>query len=390
MSSISPSFDQTFDQACPPELVEARYSTLMPVLLVAFGQILVGTVATTRTGDTAFAVLTLLSMVTTAARFLIIFAYRRRFRGGNGDAVEARRWQGWYQSGSYAAAALVGAMAFRCFTIGNAELAMLGTTIAFGYASGVVARGAIPPKWVFASITLVTAPLILGCLMHAPEPAYLCLAVLVSVFYIGSFEIIRSNYEATITQIRLKHQYEEMAKYDPLTRLRNRSALPEITHRIAGDERLAVHYLDLDRFKAANDRYGHPAGDMLLKEVANRLNALAAPADIVIRLGGDEFAVVQGNVASRAEVELFAARLVRTIGMPYAIGRDPIHLGASIGFAIAPGDGTTAEALLAQADSRLYASKRAHADVAYIALPPTLAPARDISLSSSIEIEPRV
>lgn len=387
MSSV---YSSVRDNDCPPELVEARYSTLMPVVLVAFGQILVGTMATLETRDTAFAIITLLGVVVTAARLFIIFAYRRRFSGGTSNLARARSWQRWYQFGSYAAAALTGALAFRCFTIGSAEIAMLGNAVAFGYASGVVARGAIPPKWAFASITLVTAPIILGCLTHVTEPAYLSLAILVSVFYIGSFEIIRSNYESTANQIRLKHQYEEMAKFDPLTRLRNRSALPEITRRIAGEERLAVHYLDLDRFKAANDRYGHPAGDMLLKEVANRLNGLSGHADLAIRLGGDEFAVVQGNVATRTDVEQLAARIVRAIGMPYVVDRNPIHLGASIGFAIAPGDGRTAEALLAHADSRLYASKRALTEIAYVGRPPNLAPEGDINLPSPIEIERRM
>ncbi len=373
----------------PPELVESRFSTLMPVILVAFGQILVGAIASLQTADPAFIIITILSVVVTIVRLIIIFAYRYRSRGSD-DAESASRWQRRYQSGSYAAATLVGALALRSFTIGSAEIAMMGNAVAFGYASGIVARGAIPPRWAFAGITLVTVPIIIGCLTHPTEPAYLCLALLVSIFYVGSFEVIRSNYESTSRQIELKRQYEEMAKFDPLTRLRNRSALAEISARIACGERIAVHYLDLDRFKAANDRYGHPAGDMLLKEVANRLSSQTSETGMAIRLGGDEFLVTQANITRREDAEDLADRLADAIGLPYIVGEQSIHLGVSIGFAIAPEDGTTAETLLARADNALYVSKRTHSDLTLVPLPPALAPTQDISFATPIEFEPRV
>lgn len=371
----------------PLELVESRFSTLMPIVLVAFGQILVGTIASLQTADPAFIVITILSVIVTIARLVIIFAYRRR---SSDDPASTSRWQRRYQIGSYAAATLVGALALRSFTIGSAEIAMMGNAVAFGYASGIVARGAIPPRWAFAGITLVTVPIIIGCLTHPTEPAYLCLALLVSIFYVGSFDVIRSNYESASRQIELKRQYEEMAKFDPLTRLRNRSALAEISARIANGERIAVHYLDLDRFKAANDRYGHPAGDMLLKEVANRLSAQTSQTGMAIRLGGDEFLVVQAGVPRREEAEYLADRLADAISLPYIVGEQSVHLGVSIGFAIAPEDGTTAEALLARADNALYVSKRAHNDVTLVPLPPALAPGHDLNFSTPIEFERRV
>lgn len=380
--------DNDIPNDIPPELTASRYSTLMPIILVAFGQISVGTIASLQTSDLAFVIITLLSVVVTAARLLIIFAYRRRSRRGQSDAAAAA-WQRRYQIGSYAAATLVGALALRSFTIGNAEIAMMGNAVAFGYASGIVARGAIPPRWAFAGITLVTVPIIIGCLTHLSEPTYLCLAILVSIFYVGSFDVIRTNYELTSTQIKLKRQYEEMAKYDPLTGMRNRSALAEISKLIGGGKRVAVHYLDLDRFKAANDRYGHPVGDALLKEVAKRLKTLTGPHDMVVRLGGDEFLLIQ-EIASRDAAERLAERLVRAIGTPYVIGGQAIHLGVSIGIAVAPEDGCTAEALLAQADSALYASKRTDNDFTFVPKPPALAPNHDIRFKTPIEFERRV
>jgi diguanylate cyclase (GGDEF)-like protein len=374
------------DNDVPTELAESRFSTLMPIVLVAFGQISVGIIASLQTADPAFIVITALSIVVTAIRLAVIIAYHHRSRNSAGVAV----WQRRYQIGSYAAATLVGALALRSFTVGNAEIAMMGNAVAFGYACGVVARGAIPPRWAFAGITLVTVPIIIGCLTHVPEPTYVCMAILVSIFYVGSFDVIRTNYELTRTQIRLKRQYEEMAKYDPLTGLRNRSALTEISTLVGSGNRTAVHYLDLDRFKSANDLYGHPVGDALLKEVAKRLQVLTGVKDMAVRLGGDEFLVVQANVVAREDAERLAERLGDAIATPFVVDDQAIHLGVSIGIAMAPEDGLTAQALLARADSALYASKRAHGDFTLVPKPPSLAPSHGINLKTPIEFERRV
>lgn len=374
------------DNDIPSELVESRFSTLMPIILVAVGQISVGTIASLQTSDLAFIVITVLSVVVTAIRLVVIVAFHHRSRSSASIAV----WQRRYQIGSYAAATLVGALALRSFTIDNAEIAMMGNAVAFGYACGVVARGAIPPCWAFAGITLVTVPIIIGCLIHIPDAAYVCMAILVSIFYVGSFDLIRNNYELTRTQIRLKRQYEEMAKYDPLTGLRNRSALAEISALVSDGNRIALHYLDLDRFKSANDLYGHPVGDALLKEVAKRLQVLTGATDMAVRLGGDEFLVMQANIAARKDAERLAERFGHAISTPYVIGDQAIHLGVSIGIAVAPEDGLTAQDLLAQADSALYASKRANGDFTLVPMPASLAPSHGINLKTSIEFERRL
>ena len=120
---------------------------------------------------------------------------------------------------------------------------------------------------------------------------------------------------------------------------------------------LAVHFLDLDRFKEANDRCGHAGGDTLLRAVADRLSACLRPGDVAARLGGDEFLVVQRDVTHETEAEMMARRLVRCIQPPFTIGGHEIVIGASVGVALAPRDALRVDDLVAQADTALYAAK---------------------------------
>lgn len=99
---------------------------------------------------------------------------------------------------------------------------------------------------------------------------------------------------------------------------------------------VVVHCLDLDRFTPVNDRFGHPVGDALLREIATRIAAVVRDGDIAARLGGDEFAVVQGGVGHSGEAEFFAWRLARVISAPNLIDGKSIEIGISLGYATSP------------------------------------------------------
>src|SRR5262249_38732895 len=133
-----------------------------------------------------------------------------------------------------------------------------------------------------------------------------------------------------------------MAHHDALTGLANRAALIEkITEACARYRRRAEAFnilmLDLDRFKQVNDTFGHPAGDALLQEVANRLKSTLRETDVLARLGGDEFAIIQpveGNLRDAAES--LANRIIDLIGEPFSIEGNEVNIGTSIGIALAP------------------------------------------------------
>ena len=163
-----------------------------------------------------------------------------------------------------------------------------------------------------------------------------------------------------------KEQFENriahMAHHDALTNLPNRVLLKErLEQALAGvrrGEQLAFHLIDLDDFKAVNDTFGHQAGDELLKALAKRLRPVLRGRDTIARMGGDEFAAVQIGIASKEAVTSFAQRLIRTVSKPYHIGSRRIVIGTSVGIALAPADGDSADQLIQAADLALYQAKK--------------------------------
>ena len=153
-----------------------------------------------------------------------------------------------------------------------------------------------------------------------------------------------------------------MAHHDALTDLPNRvlfhERLNESLARVRRHgESLAVYCLDLDHFKGVNDTLGHPMGDAVLQAVAQRLKNCLRDSDMVARLGGDEFAVVQYPLGNPNEASTLASMLIETVSRPYEVQGHEFIIGASIGIALAPGDGHEADGLLRNADIALYRAK---------------------------------
>ena len=179
-----------------------------------------------------------------------------------------------------------------------------------------------------------------------------------------------------------------MAQHDMLTGLANRVQFAEKLDEISKRHNrhgagFAVLMLDLDRFKAVNDTLGHAAGDLLLKQVAERLKGSLRETDVLARLGGDEFAIIQeGEVEQRQAAITVARRIIEKICKPFDLDGKPASIGTSIGIAFAPEHGDDPEELLKRADMALYAAKGAGrndyrifgSDMARTADAPPLAP----------------
>jgi diguanylate cyclase (GGDEF)-like protein len=154
-----------------------------------------------------------------------------------------------------------------------------------------------------------------------------------------------------------------MAHHDALTGLPNRvlfrQRLDEALDRAGRGEGFAVLGLDLDRFKEVNDTLGHPVGGALLRAVTERLRAALRATDTVARLGGDEFAVVQSPVHAPQEAAALAQRLAAGLAAPFDVEGHQLVVGASIGIAVAPGDGDDPDLLLQHVDLALYRAKAA-------------------------------
>lgn len=149
---------------------------------------------------------------------------------------------------------------------------------------------------------------------------------------------------------------------DVLTGLANRIGLiREIDLRLASetDRAVAVHYLDLDRFKLVNDTLGHPVGDALLKLVSERVSKLLSPGDVFARVGGDEFVILQASGEQPNAVETLAARIIDLVGRTYLINGHSVQVGVSIGIALSGMDGGSSEELIRNADLALFKAKSA-------------------------------
>ena len=157
---------------------------------------------------------------------------------------------------------------------------------------------------------------------------------------------------------RIEQALAEQAVRDPLTGLANRTLLiARIRQAIelgAGRSRLAVLFLDLNRFKLVNDSLGHAAGDELLVAVAARLRDAVRRGDLVARLGGDEFVVLCEDVEDKAEAAAVADRVSQCLTHPFECGGKPVHVRASVGIALSDGPATTVDALLRDADTAMY------------------------------------
>ncbi|MCK1740763.1 EAL domain-containing protein [Bradyrhizobium sp. 139] len=172
-----------------------------------------------------------------------------------------------------------------------------------------------------------------------------------------------ATHEDVTERRRTEERITHLAHYDALTDLPNRTLfhehLREELAAIAGEEEIAVHYIDIDEFKGVNDALGHLVGDELLKSVARSLRRCAGPADFVARLGGDEFAIVQSAVTSLEQVSDLVARVFEAIRTPFDCMGHHLTSDASIGIALAPAHGTVLDQILKNADMAMYAAKAA-------------------------------
>ena len=158
-------------------------------------------------------------------------------------------------------------------------------------------------------------------------------------------------------------ELQRRAHYDALTKLPNRVlGMEELTRALSSAARhrrsLAVLFVDLDGFSDVNDSLGHEAGDRLLAETAERLRSCVRKSDIVARLGGDEFAVMLTEVRLPADASVVARHIIETLSHRYELGGSSAFVSATVGIAVHPEDGATAEELLRNADLAMYDAKQ--------------------------------
>ncbi len=175
------------------------------------------------------------------------------------------------------------------------------------------------------------------------------------------------HHVAVFSDITKRKEDEEkilwQANFDPLTHLPNRTLFGDrLEQALAGSRRehwiCALLFVDLDRFKAVNDTFGHPVGDQLLVQVSTRLRETVRESDTVARLGGDEFTVILQDVSGDAAVALVAEKIIQRLSEPFEIAGNEIFIGATLGIAVYPGDADDAGGMLRNADLAMYQAKQ--------------------------------
>jgi diguanylate cyclase (GGDEF)-like protein len=161
---------------------------------------------------------------------------------------------------------------------------------------------------------------------------------------------------------RADDRVHHIAFHDDLTSLPNRLMLAQrldqaLSRHRRASMKLAILYMNLDRFKVINDSLGHETGDVLLRQVADRLRAQSREGDTVARVGGDEFVVLMENCWNAADISACAQRLVEQLSTPYLLDQKDCHVTLSIGISIFPADGSDSQSLLKAADVAMYRAK---------------------------------
>ncbi|MGZ4982048.1 MAG: bacteriohemerythrin [Methylobacter sp.] len=204
-----------------------------------------------------------------------------------------------------------------------------------------------------------------------------------------------NNYVAFFSDITSRKAAEEeikqLAFYDPLTQMPNRRLLQErLKHDIEVDrregKRMALLMLDLDRFKAVNDNWGHLAGDELLQQVAERITNRLRDVDMVARLGGDEFVVLLEDIAHAEDAARVATEIITVLSKPFQLSQSSnVQIGASIGISLYPEHGASYEMLMDHADAALYQAKdQGRGCYAYFSEDQTLAARDRIALETRL------
>lgn len=177
-------------------------------------------------------------------------------------------------------------------------------------------------------------------------------------------QFVSNQVASAIVRTQLHERLIHAAGHDALTGLANRGLLQDRLQRVIArvrrnPGRFALLYLDLDKFKAVNDLYGHTMGDKLLTEVARRLQRCIRESDTVSRIGGDEFVLLLTNIIKPIDASNVAAKIRQVLNRPFKLGDHSLTISPSIGIAVFPEHGESAEALLHFADEAMYRSKRA-------------------------------
>ncbi|KQN30342.1 hypothetical protein ASF00_06140 [Sphingomonas sp. Leaf34] len=359
--------DQAIAAAVRETLVESLYASPRSLVIGALSSGAITAIVALMSADRLIMVCAAAIVLVAAIR--IVDAARARVEPSvEAIARKTTRREILYRSGALCYSALLGI--FGLLTLVRTDdgvLQLLAVTTTIGYAAGIAGRNAGRPWIALSQLLFASVPLAIGLFLSV-ETLKIVLAVVILLFVVAMMDITLQTYgvilKATLVsreKAAIADHHAAVARRDDLTGVANRTAFREqFEARMQAlhynDDRLALHWIDLDRFKEINDSFGHLAGNALLAGVARRLNDAFGTEGIVARLGGDEFAVVS-TVRDHDNALALGRTILTLVEQPVHHDGRMLRVGASLGIAVAPRDGTDADTLLKNADLALYRAK---------------------------------
>jgi diguanylate cyclase (GGDEF)-like protein len=344
------------------KLVQTLYTQPASLMIGALCGIAVAITAALLTGNIWIVLNAAALSVVGVARIVLAYAFSPNNRRHSARSLELI-----YEAGAFSYAFLTGLLAANTiFTGSPAHVEVLTFGYALAYGTGISARNAGRPFIAIGQLVLAVLPVLIACFTIA-TPALIVLGVTTTmmIFAMTSvtmnvFRTLKEQIFAADTSAQMADEMRQLARTDVVTGLVNRAGLNddmgEMLTVLPKGQKLAMFWLDLDKFKEINDTLGHPTGDKVLAHVAGRLKTAAPEAATVARFGGDEFIIVAA-VADRPQSERLARALNLEIGRSTRIEGHRIDISASMGVALLPDDGPDAETLMQAADLALYHAK---------------------------------
>lgn len=340
-------------------LVSELTSTIAPTTIMSLTILAVGLYAYDSLGSFELILASIIGSVASLAKIFVTMAHRRSNATKRITVEDAARWEMAHGLLTFVIAASVGALSAVLFADRDLSVQILATALIFGYSAGVAVRVSVRPFIAATAIMIAGLPTTISVMLYG-DTAHWILAGMCVAFLVAAMQSVWHVYRTATRQICLRLDMEHQARHDPLTGLRNRTALSEAFDAVGCAENafISVHCFDLDGFKEVNDRFGHAVGDQVLANIATRLKENLDHPIIAVRVGGDEFVILQPDVRHPVEADMLAGKIVDALSLPHRISGEEISVGVSLGYTIALSGSAALEQLIAIADRASYRAKR--------------------------------
>lgn len=341
------------------ELLQQRTNKTRTMVVAILASLLIASLAAALTGATWAYAWVLAELALGSTRIcLMMRALARAKRDRRAPVNVSPIWAG------LASVVLISAGCYQCVASGVMPLVLMAGIGLANLVGGIASRNAGTPRYGILLICILTLPFAVATIL-SPVPFLFIIGLQTPVYTAGMIFLLLENHKILLDLHHSERNNRLMAHHDLLTGLPNRALNQKLFAEMldgpwpeaaSASSKLTVFCVDLDGFKGVNDRFGHAAGDAVLVAVAKRLRASVRDVDFVCRLGGDEFVVLLPDITER-EAIVVAERIISRVCEPFEFA-PAACVGASIGIASAPRDGTSADELLSAADRAMYEAKR--------------------------------